>query len=49
MPLSNAEKQRRHRERLHKQGLVHIQGWVTPMQAKLIQKFMAGEIYAGTR
>jgi hypothetical protein len=49
MPFSNAEKQRRHRERLHKQGLVHIQGWVTPGQAKLILKFMAGEIYTGTQ
>jgi hypothetical protein len=47
MPLSNAEKQRRHRERLQRQGLVHIQGWVTPAQAKLIKKIMAGEIRSG--
>ena len=46
-PLSNAEKQHRHREQLQKQGLVHIQGWVTPTQAKLIKKIMAGEIRSG--
>jgi hypothetical protein len=47
MPFSNAEKQRQHRERLRTQDLVHIQGWVTPAQAKIIQKIMAGEIYTG--
>jgi hypothetical protein len=47
MPLSNAEKQRRHRERLQEQGLLHIQGWVTPAKAKLIKKIMAGEIRSG--
>jgi hypothetical protein len=47
MPLSNAEKQRRHRERLQRQGLVHIQGWVTQAQAKLIKKIIAGEIRSG--
>jgi hypothetical protein len=49
MPLSNAEKQRRHRERLQRQGLMHIQGWVTPGQARLIKKIMAGEIRTGKR
>jgi hypothetical protein len=49
MLLSNAEKQRRHRERLQRQGLAHIQCWVTPSRAKLIKKIMAGEIYTGKR
>jgi hypothetical protein len=47
MSFSNAEKQRRHRERLREHGLVHFQGWVTPAQARIIQKIMAGEIYTG--
>jgi len=28
-------------------GLVHIQGWVTPVQAKFIKKIMASETYTG--
>jgi hypothetical protein len=32
---------------LQEQGLVHIQGWVTPAQTRLIKKNMAGEIYTG--
>ena len=45
MPLSNAEKQRRHRERLQRGGLVHVQGWVTPDKAMLINRIISGEIH----
>jgi hypothetical protein len=42
MVLSNADKQKRHRERLQNQGLVHVQGWVSPEQAELIKQIIAG-------
>ena len=42
MALSNADKQKRHRERLQNQGPVHVQGWVSPEQAELIKQIIAG-------
>ena len=42
MALSNADKQKWHRERLQSQGLVHVQGWVSPEQAELIKQIIAG-------
>jgi len=42
MAYSNAEKQRRYRQRLQERGLVHVQGWVTPAQAEAIRQIMAG-------
>jgi len=36
MALSNADKQK------HNQGLVHVQGWVSPEQAELIKQIIAG-------
>ncbi len=41
MAYSNAEKQRRHRQRLKARGLVHVQAWVTPEQAEAIRRIMA--------
>ena len=41
MAYSNADKQRRHRQRLRARGLVHVQGWVTPDQAEVIRRIMA--------
>ena len=41
MAYSNAEKQRRHRQRLSARGLVHVQGWVTPAQAEAIRRILA--------
>ncbi len=40
MAYSNAEKQRRYRQRLQERGLVHVQGWVTPAQAEAIRRIM---------
>jgi hypothetical protein len=42
MALTDAEKQRHRRERLKKQGLVHVQGWVSPDQAAAIKAIMQG-------
>jgi hypothetical protein len=42
MTLSNADKQKWHRERLQNQGLIHVQGWVSPEQAELIKQIIAG-------
>ena len=42
MTLSNADKQKWHRERLQNQGLIHVQGWVGPEQAELIKQIIAG-------
>jgi hypothetical protein len=42
MALLNADKQERHCERLQNQGLVHVQGWVSPEQAELIKQIIAG-------
>ena len=42
MALSNSDKQKWHRERLQNQGLVHVQGWVSPEQAELIKQIIAG-------
>jgi hypothetical protein len=42
MPLSEAERQRRRRARLKEQGLVHLQGWVTPDQAAAINAIIEG-------
>jgi len=36
MALSNADKQEQN------QGLVHVQGWVSPEQAELIKQIIAG-------
>jgi hypothetical protein len=41
MTYSNAEKQRRYRQRLREQGRVQVQGWVTPDQAEVIRRIMA--------
>jgi hypothetical protein len=41
MAYSNADKQRRYRQRLSAQGLVQVQGWVTPKQAEAIRRIMA--------
>ncbi len=41
MALSNADKQKWHRERLQNQGLIHVQGWVSPEQAELIKQIIA--------
>lgn len=43
MASRNADKQRRYRQRLSAQGLVHVQGWVTPAQAEAIRRIMAEE------
>ncbi len=43
MGISNADKQRRHRQKLKTLGLVHVQGWVTLVQARAIRAIMAGE------
>lgn len=40
MAYSNADKQQRYRQRLRAQGLVHVQGWVTPKQAEAIHRIM---------
>jgi hypothetical protein len=42
LPFTDAEKQRRRRERLKEQGLVHVQGWVSPDQAAAIKAIMQG-------
>ena len=44
MAYSNAEKQQRHRQRLREQGLVQVQGWVTPEQAEVIRRIMANQV-----
>ena len=52
MTYSNAEKQRRYRQRLREQGWVQVQGWVTPEQAEVIRRIMAeraGEAHEGTQ
>ena len=41
MVSRNADKQRRYRQRLREQGLVQVQGWVTPEQAEVIRRIMA--------
>jgi len=41
MASRHADKQRRYRQRLREQGLVHVQGWVTPEQAEVIRRIMA--------
>ena len=41
MAYSNAEKQRRYRQRLSARGRVHVQGWVTPEQAEAIRRILA--------
>ena len=41
MVSRHADKQRRYRQRLREQGLVHVQGWVTPEQAEAIRRIMA--------
>ncbi|MDQ2694152.1 MAG: hypothetical protein M3Z21_02015 [Pseudomonadota bacterium] len=40
MALSDAEKQRRRRDRLKDKGFVHVQGWVMPAQAEAIKAIM---------
>jgi hypothetical protein len=49
MPLSESERQRRRRERLKEQGLVHVQAWVTPAQAAAINAITEGLQAAGRR
>jgi hypothetical protein len=41
MAYSNADQQRRYRQRLSARGLVHVQGWVTPKQAEAIRRILA--------
>jgi hypothetical protein len=41
MAYSNADQQQRYRQRLRAQGLMHVQGWVTPDQAEAIRRIMA--------
>jgi hypothetical protein len=41
MAYSNADQQQRYRQRLRAQGLVQVQGWVTPDQAEVIRRIMA--------
>jgi hypothetical protein len=41
MVSRNADQQRRYRQRLRAQGLVQVQGWVTPEQAEIIRRIMA--------
>ena len=41
MVSRNADKQRRYRQRLREQGLVHVQGWVTPAPAEAIRRILA--------
>ena len=43
MAYSNAEKQRRHRQRLRARGLVLVQAWVTPEQAEIIHRIVVEE------
>jgi hypothetical protein len=43
MACNNAEKQRRHRQRLKERGLVQVQGWVTPEKAEAIRQIMADQ------
>jgi hypothetical protein len=40
MVSRNAEKQRRHRQRLRARGLVLVQAWVTPEQAEIIHRIL---------
>ena len=41
MAYSNADRQRRYRQRLSARGLVHVQGWVMPAPAEAIRRIMA--------
>jgi len=49
MTYSNAEKQRRYRQRLREQGLVHVQGWVTPDQAEVIRRIIGERVATSPR
>ncbi len=52
MASRHADRQRRYRQRLRAQGLVHVQAWVTPAQAEAIRRIMAergGEAHKGTQ
>lgn len=41
MALTNAQKQRAHRQRQAERGLVHLQEWVTADQARTITAYLA--------
>jgi hypothetical protein len=41
MASRHADRQRRYRQRLRAQGLVHVQAWVTPEQAEAIRRILA--------
>ena len=49
MAYSNVEKQQRYRQRLREQGLVQVQGWVTPEQAAAIRRIMAARVWEAPR
>lgn len=43
MALSNAERQRKHREKVEATGLTRLQVWVTPTQQEAIRRMLIGE------
>jgi hypothetical protein len=43
MALSNAERQRKYREKVEATGLTRLQVWVTPTQQEAIRRMLAGE------
>ena len=45
MPLTNAEKQARHRERLRKNGLVLFHAWVSPEQARTFHQILEPQLH----
>lgn len=44
MPLSNAERQRQHRQRLRAQGMTRVSGWVPENRAPVIRQMFSGEL-----
>src|SRR5919106_1819165 len=43
MALSNAERQRKYKEKAEATGLTRLQVWVTPTQQEAIRRMLAGE------
>ena len=43
MAMTNAERQRKYKEKVKATGLTRLQVWVTPEQAQAIKLFMTGE------
>ena len=43
MVMTNAERQRKYKEKVEATGLTRLQVWVTPEQAQAIKLFMTGE------